>query len=727
MTPALGWLAIAVARAEDAPEAPPAEADDAIVVQDDARKVPRVAGAAHVVGAETLERSENDDIHKVLATVPGVYVRGEDGFGLRPNIGMRGANSDRSAKITLLEDGVPLAPAPYAAPAAYTFPLTTRLVAVEVFKGPSAIAWGPQTIGGAVNLRTREVPEGPDGALDLARGTFGTFKAHAWAGTSNDTCGALLEVAHLSTDGFKQLDGGGSTGFERQDIMAKARCTLDTDGARHEWLGKVGVGREDSHETYLGLTPADFEATPYRRYAASSDDRMRWQASRESLTWQVNRHDAVTVRTVAYHAWLDRDWNKLNGLASGVDLHDLLQAPERGRAAALMAVLRGEEDTSSSDDTLRIGTNDRTFHQGGLQSVARAWRATGDAQHLLEVGARAHGERVRRVHTEASHPMRDGRPQAATSPTETTLNREADVLALAAWARDELTTGALQLVPGARVEVIGGQEADALTGTTGDATWRTALLPGVSAAWTARPSLVVFSGIHRGFSPLPPGSPPDLLPETAWNGEAGVRWFPDDAYLELTAFGSRYANLLGTCTLSSGCAEDALDRAFAGGAANVAGAEVTVSRTVTLPREVTLRGDGAYTYTHARFASAFASEFPQWGDVTPGAAMPYVPAHQVAATLTVQRRSLEASATATHRGAMLDIAGDATEAPLQVPAATIVDLQAAWRPTASVEVYALLRNATDTVTIESLRPFGARPGAPRTALVGVKVRPSPAR
>ena len=52
-----------------------------------------------VISEQELDRYEATDIHQVLARVPGVYVRGEDGFGLRPNIGLRGANSDRSAKV----------------------------------------------------------------------------------------------------------------------------------------------------------------------------------------------------------------------------------------------------------------------------------------------------------------------------------------------------------------------------------------------------------------------------------------------------------------------------------------------------------------------------------------------------------------------------------------------------------------------------------------------------
>ncbi|MDP2310404.1 MAG: sterol desaturase family protein, partial [Pseudomonadota bacterium] len=316
------------------PEGPgPGEGEEIVVSPG---KVPVVGGAAHEVDAETLERYEHDDIQRVLARVPGVYVRGEDGFGLRPNIGMRGANSDRSAKITLLEDGVPLSPAPYAAPAAYYFPLTTRLVGVEVFKGPASIAHGPQTIGGAVNLLTRRVPTRLDGALDAAAGAYSTLKVHGWGGTGGPRGGVLLEGSHLSSGGFKELDGGGPTGFERQDLLAKARLNFDAigDGEGENALElKLGYGREHSYETYLGLSQEDFLETPYRRYAASQADEMRWQHTQESLTWELSAAKRFTLRTVAYHCWLDRSWTKLNRFAGGPDIHDLLVSPAAGQAA----------------------------------------------------------------------------------------------------------------------------------------------------------------------------------------------------------------------------------------------------------------------------------------------------------------------------------------------------------------------------------------------------------
>ena len=91
-----------------------------------------LAGSGAVISNEDLQKAMDTDIQKILTAVPGVYMRTEEGYGLRPNISIRGTAIERSGKITIMEDGILVAPAPYTASSAYYFPTTARIHSVEV-------------------------------------------------------------------------------------------------------------------------------------------------------------------------------------------------------------------------------------------------------------------------------------------------------------------------------------------------------------------------------------------------------------------------------------------------------------------------------------------------------------------------------------------------------------------------------------------------------------------
>lgn len=141
------WCAPALA--ETAEEADGGRVIDSIVVTGTNTDTLDIGGSVQRLDTADLETFSYNDVNRILRQVPGVYIQEEDGFGLRPNIGIRGSGTDRSARIAVMEDGVLIAPAPYAAPAAYYFPRVARISGVEVAKGPAAIKYGPMTVGGA--------------------------------------------------------------------------------------------------------------------------------------------------------------------------------------------------------------------------------------------------------------------------------------------------------------------------------------------------------------------------------------------------------------------------------------------------------------------------------------------------------------------------------------------------------------------------------------------------
>ena len=217
--------------------------------QEDAKEI---AGSASVITEEELEVYEYTDIHKILSNVPGVNFRPEEGYGLRPNISIRGTYADRSGKVTLMEDGVLIAPAPYSASSAYYFPTAGRIAGVEVLKGPAAITQGPYTVGGAINLISTPIADETGGLINQEIGQDGTSRTHLHYSVVGTNSAVHIESHMWETDGFDSIKGSNAdTGFDKDDVVLKLRLNSDpsADGVYHEFNFKYQDSDESSHQS----------------------------------------------------------------------------------------------------------------------------------------------------------------------------------------------------------------------------------------------------------------------------------------------------------------------------------------------------------------------------------------------------------------------------------------------------------------------------------------------
>ena len=712
--------------------------DDASTIVARKRDARRIVGSAHTVDQEKLERFEPDDVHRALRSVPGVYVRDEDGQGLRPNIGLRGASSDRSAKVALMEDGVLFAPAPYAAPAAYYFPLAARMTAIEVFKGPAAIRQGPHTVGGALNLRTRGAPYAPAASLDLGAGLVGPGRTqerlHGWAGAGDDVWGVVFETARVQSEGFKRVQGQPdlSTGFVRDDVMLKARLGNGLlDDVRHIVELKLGFQREESDETYLGLTDEDFRRDPLARYAASQGDHMSWWRTQVQLRYGFELADWATLDAVGYRHDLDRTWRKVNAVEGAPALNELLRFNKVGSNPLFMDALRGGHDDASPDavDVL-IGPNDRRFFSQGVATTLRGKLVLGESwwavEQRPEIGLRLHHDGVTRRHSESAYTLVRGALIARGEPEVIKAENEVSAVALALHAVDEIRWWDLVVVPGVRVELIRGFFQDLAASTSVVESDQIAVLPGVGGAWQVLPWVSIVAGVHRGFSPTAPSATKDARPEESTNVEGGLRLDARKELgvgLEAIGFFSYYENLVGDCTFSSGCVDD-VGRQYDGGAAQIAGAELLARHELPLRflPEASVRTEATYTFTHASFLTTFDSPFPLFGRVQAGDEMAYVPAHQAAFTGAVIVRDLDVGASLGMISAMRDVPGQVEPLPTErTDPQAVFDLSASYRLVDGVRVGFRVDNVFDQRAIVSRRPFGARPGKPRTFMASLEL------
>jgi Fe(3+) dicitrate transport protein len=686
-------------------------------------RIARTPGSAHVINRRQLERFRYDDSQAILSQVPGVYVRQEDGVGLRPNLGVRGVNPDRSKKLTLMEDGILFGPAPYSAPAAYYFPLMARMQYIRIVKGPSAIAYGPQTVGGAVDFLTRAVPDHTTGMVDVALGEYGYRKAHAYFGAGDERSGFLIEGVHLGNTGFKELPSGADTGSTRNDWMGKFRYALDPHAENsHEFQLKLAYADEVSNETYLGLTDADFRADPYQRYPASALDQMKNHRTSIVLTHHFEAPSAhLKIRTDVYRHDYSRTWRKFNhqrgAMPSGV-----IEAPDDPLNAEYLAVLRGQADSAPGGiASLFIGPNQREFVSQGIQSVAGLDLDSGPITQRLEFGVRFHQDQIDRRHSENAFAMIGGELVPEEEATRVTASNRASSHAVALHLLDAISFHELTLTPGVRLELIQSSLDDRLLGTEDEA-FVAAVMPGVGAYYGLTRAFGVLAGVYRGFSPPPPGSDDTVEPEYSVNYEGGMRYSDGAARAELIGFYNDYSNLTDVCTLSSGCLDESLDRQFDAGRARIYGFETFATHEVPLGRSFKLPFHLACTLTQAEFRTSFTSQDPIYGAVLRGDEVPYVPRHQIAASAGLEHPRAGGAIAFMYVSRMREVAGSG---PIEDALATDeqywLDLSGRLQIIGPLSVYGSVRNVLGGEFIVARRPYGARPNAPRWVQVGAKV------
>lgn len=688
------------------------------------------AGSATLISEMALEAFEYDDINRILAVVPGVNIREEDGYGLRPNIGFRGATPERSKKIALMEDGILIAPAPYSAPAAYYFPMVSRMTAVEVFKGPAAIKYGPNTVSGALNMTSRAVPDSAEGGVDFAYGGDGYTKLHGDYGNMVGDVGYLFEGLHVKADGFKELDGGGDTGFDKTDLMTKFQYNFDSGKYSQLLELKLSYGEEQSNETYLGLTDADFDVNPNRRYAASQMGLMDWQHTQVQLTHHIEFGE-FDVITRAYRNDFERAWRKLNGFvaqsaATDRSLSQVLADPTDSLNAEYYAILTGQRDSQESFENLIVGTNDREYYAQGIQSDLRYNFTFSGIESVLETGVRYHEDQIERDHTEQVMKMQSARlTDAGFDIRSATFNREiSEVWSL--YAQNTLNWNDFSLTTGVRGEFIDAKYQNLKVGSEQDWLAKSSRiwLPSISAFYQASESLGFLFGIHEGHVPTSPQQHPDITAEKSLNYELGMRYADNGTSVDLIGFFNDYDNLKESCTFSasSSCSNN-VDLEYNGGEVDIYGLEATLSHNFTLSNGYEMPVSLVYTHTESEFKQELDSTFPLWGHVLPGDEVPYLPDDQLTLVIGLTANDWQVSLLTRYNGEMLETAGLRSDpSVLKTKAHTVVDLSASYDLGDAGSLYLKIDNLFDTVEIVSHRPYGARPSKPQQFVAGYKYR-----
>jgi len=703
----------------------------------------QVAGSAQYVSAEQIEQLGHNDIQRIIRQIPGVSVQIEDGYGLRPNISIRGVATERSGRITLLEDNVLISPAPYSAPSAYYFPTIGRMSAIEVLKGPAAITQGPYTIGGALNMISVPIPEVASGRVTLEAGEDSTYRMHAHYGARNSNgFGYLVETHQWQSDGFQSIDRGGDTGLDVEDYTLKLSYAPDTSNHRVEL--KLQYAEQDSDQTYLGLTDGDFKDDAFRRYGLSALDNIATQHEQMILRYEWDISDRLSFNATAYNNTHERSWFKTEGIDfdgspdaenfSRTSWFDVVQAINSGESLGgldsdqLQGILDGDIDTPAG--SLQLRANDREYFSRGIQ-LGLDWTVlTGNWSHSINVGLRMHEDEEDRLQRNSSYSQISGQlVRDDIGLLGNAGNRVQEAQALAIHVYDRIEIGNWTLTPGLRYEDIeqdrtrweirpgntldpASRSADNLRDTRSNDT--SVWLPGMGAIYSFNDEFSVFAGIHKGFTA--PSNAPGVDEEEAINYELGLRFNNSNLRIEAAYFLSDYDNLLGECTASSG-SDCEIGDAFNGDAVTVQGLEMLLGTNLNPRGKIAMPLEVAYTYIDSKFDTDIAStDF--FGDVSKGDPIPYIPENQLNMSLGLVGSQWDVYLAVNYVDEVCVRAAcgvfERTDSTLNV------DLSGSYNINQATELFARVENLTGEEDILGRQPYGARPNKDTTASVGVR-------
>ncbi len=674
-------------------------------------------GAGAYLDTSDLAPFVHTDANEILSQVPGVYLRGEEGYGLFPNISLRGVDSQRSKKVSLLEDGVPSSPSPFSAPDAYYSPTAGRMSGFEILKGSSQLKHGPQNTGGVINYLSTPIPLERASHLRFSYGEYNERVSHAHSGGVTDLgtgkLGYLVEVFDHRTDGWKTI---GSTaahssqdaGFNKNDVMLKLGYTFGADDSSYLEF-KAGRTDLDGDVSYLGLAKDDYAANPYQRYAATRFDNMDSDQTRYYLRFLRELSPEATLSTTVFHNEFNRDWYKIADLTP-TGGNKLKVGYKNGATDTTYGVISSSDHINvlkgSADGSFSVKHNDRSYTVKGIQTKL-------DYQignHDLDVGFRftddiydknPYKKDTYEVNGTTGIIGMDG--STDEDPSQQTSE------ALEVYLVDQIDMGDFTITPGIRYTTVDYTKGSASTDFDD-------VLLGVGGTYSVSGNLQVFGGVYQGHAlPGPSASDKGLSEEQSLGFELGIRGSSGGGIgYELTYFHTSFEDLITYANLN-GTAQDANV-----GEATSYGVEASLGLDLGDRFDMGLKMPTRFTmtYTDAQFDKASERKDGNfWTGSVSGNELPYLSDLQLNFRTGVEFEKTGVFLNFRYSDeSYVDAANTAT-----IGKTGILDLSTFRTLSDSAQLFGKITNITDEVYQLGRLPDGYRVGAPRVASIGVKL------
>lgn len=157
-----------------------------------------------VISHDDIIRSQASSVEDVLRGQTGVEISNSGGQGKTTSVYLRGTNDDH---VLVLVDGVKIGSATTGTAAFQDIPVEL-IDRIEIVRGPMSSLYGPDAIGGVIQIFTRRGGGPARASLALGGGSYGTAQGSATLSGGFGTAGWYsLGLADFYTEGFNACRG----------------------------------------------------------------------------------------------------------------------------------------------------------------------------------------------------------------------------------------------------------------------------------------------------------------------------------------------------------------------------------------------------------------------------------------------------------------------------------------------------------------------------------------
>lgn len=265
------------------------------------------------IGEDALRMQAPTSVTEAMKSVPGFWVESSGGEA-SGNIRARGIPVDGFGSVTLLEDGIPVQHDPSLGylNADQAFRLDETIDRIEVVRGGPSSVFYTNAPAGAINFRSREIGDAPNGLVKFTVGNTGQRRTDFWYATP------LADGWGVGIGGFYRIDDTArDPGFRGNDGgQIRLKLTKDVDHGRLSFDVKH---LDDKVALFLGIpmrTYADGEirAIPgfdgnHGTIAGPETEHIQMKMG-DGRTYNFDNSEGTHVRRTQFSAGLEKDlWN----------------------------------------------------------------------------------------------------------------------------------------------------------------------------------------------------------------------------------------------------------------------------------------------------------------------------------------------------------------------------------------------------------------------------------